>query len=119
VRRFALERRRGKFRRRGAFERGASCDLVRTFRLNRPVFGGPRRVALRTVVRVARRARVRVTVKRGRRTVLRFARRTVAGGHTLRLRLRARGLRRGRYTIRLAARRGRTVVRSSLTARRL
>ena len=119
LRRLALQRRGGRFRRRGGFDRRPSCDLVRTFRLAGPVFGGSRRASLRAVVRVARRARVRVTVRRGRRVVLRFATRTVRAGHTLRLRLKDHGIRRGRYTVRLAARSGRTVVRATLAARRL
>ncbi len=119
VRRFALERRHGKFRRRGAFDRGTSCDLVRAFRLARPVFGGPRHVALRAVLQVSQRARVRVVLKRGRRTVVRFRRRTVPANHVLRIRFHSRTLRPGRYTLRLAARHGKTVVRSTLTARRL
>ncbi len=119
VRRFALERRRGRFRRRPSFARGPSCDPIRRFSLSRPVFGGRRGAPLGIAVRVSQRARVSLTARRGRRVVRRFRARTVPAGRTRRLRLPAAGLPRGRYTIRVAARRGGGVVRAALGARRL
>jgi hypothetical protein len=61
-------------------------------------------------------ARIRVT--QGAHTVKTYARR-VRAGRTQRLRLSARGLRRGDYRARLVVRSGRSVTRSTLLAHRL
>ena len=121
TRRVTLRRANGRFTRVGDFYRRASCDLVPSYKLTRPVFGGTRPRALGITYRVATRARVTVTVLRGRTWSRRFAARTVAANKTQRLTLPARGkLARGDYK-RAAGRRrrGRSTVTSTLMSRRL
>jgi hypothetical protein len=119
VRRLVLRRTRGKFRQRADFYRRASCDLVKTYKLERPVFGGPRNGALGISYQVTAPARVAVVVSRGNRTIKRFPAKSVAARRTYRLRLKARGLRRGDYRVRLTATAGATKVVSTLVSRRL
>ena len=116
VRRVAVRRSRGRFRRAPALERHGACSVVQSFALSRPVFGGaPRPRALRISLRLAESRRAAVVVRRGRRVVKRFPPRTLAAGRVHRLRLSARGLARGKYRIVLRA--GDAV--ATLTARRL
>jgi hypothetical protein len=120
TRRLVLARNsRGRFVRRHGLQRRIGCGLLAGFRLDRPVFGGTTSVALTGSYRLTRQSTVTLTVTRGRRVVKRF--RTVArpGGHTFRFSLRARGLRRGAYVVRLLAQSGEDQVVSLLTARRL
>ena len=71
--------------------------LIRTFRTTRGR-------QLTVVLRLGRPARVRIDVLRRGRVVRRLANRNLAAGRTLRVS--ARGLRRGRYTVRLKVTRG-------------
>jgi hypothetical protein len=119
TRRVALVRRNGRFRARPAFSGKDACGLLQSFKLERPVFGGKGRRNLGISFRVSQTARVAITVRRGSKTVKRFAARSRTGGKTYRLRLGAKGLRRGNYRLTLTARRGTTRVTSNLTARRL
>lgn len=119
IRRITLERRRGRFLARRPFYALASCNLVTIYRLSRPVFGGLGARPLTIAYRLNQDARVAVQVTRGRRTVRRFAARSRRAGATHRLRLRATGLRRGAYTVRLTARAGSVTVRRRLSATRL
>jgi predicted AlkP superfamily pyrophosphatase or phosphodiesterase len=76
--------------------------LIQRAKLMRPVFGrrsGPVRLSLR----VARRARVTVQLRRGGRVVKRVRLRNVRADRTYRLRISARGVRRGRYVVRVVA----------------
>ena len=112
TRRLALRRRNGRWIRRPAFERPTSCGLIRTFKLERPVFGGRSRRSLGIAYRLGRAARAVVTVSRNGRVVRRFRAQNAAADRTYRLRLSARGLRRGDYRVRVDVRRAgrRTVV---------
>jgi beta-glucosidase len=115
---FALRRSGGRFSRRPAFRRRASCGPIRAFRLSGPSFGGSGGRPLGIAYRLGSRARVRVVVLRGRRVVRRFRVRVRRGGRTYRFRVPSRGLPPGEYRVRLAARgagvRKRVVLRSRL-----
>jgi hypothetical protein len=109
----------GRFHTRRSHHRRGSCGLVRSFKLERPVFGGARGTPLRLSYRLNRRADVTVTVSRGTRTVRRFVRARQAAGRTYRLSLRAGRLARGDYRVRLRAVRGGRRVSATLVTRRL
>jgi hypothetical protein len=119
VRRVTLRRVDGRFTSRPDFYRRATCDLLSSFKLERPVFGGRSNRDLGISYRLADAARVEVVVRRGSRVVRRFAASQRSGDRTFRLRLDAEGLARGDYRVTLSARRGATTVRSVLTTRRL
>jgi choice-of-anchor B domain-containing protein len=119
VRRIALRRVGGKWSRRPEFYRRASCDLLRSFKLERPVFGGRTNRALNVSYQASSAARAEVTVLRGAKVVRRFAARDVRARRTMRARLDASKLRRGTYTVRIVLRRGGETVTSTLSARRL
>ncbi|HEX2087767.1 MAG TPA: Ig-like domain-containing protein, partial [Solirubrobacteraceae bacterium] len=118
-RRVALRRSRGRFAVRPSFYRHDSCGLVRSYKLTGPAFGGRTRRSIGISYVLNRPGRVRVDVLRGRRVVKRFGARDRQAGVVYRLRLGARGRRRGDHRFRLVATSGATVVRSVLTARRL
>jgi hypothetical protein len=115
VRRAAVIRRRGRFTLRPAFQRTDRCGTLRNAKLERPVFAGTTGRALRVAYRLGERARVTVTLTRGGRVVRRVSSGVRAAGRTYRLRIRARGLRRGDYTVRITA----GAARAALVARRL
>jgi hypothetical protein len=119
TRRVTLRRSGGRYTRVGDFYRRASCDLVPSYKLSRPVFGGTVDRNLGISYRTARAAQVTVTVLRGSRIVKRFPLRKAAANRAVRLRLPAKGLARGDYTVRLVARAGSEVVSSKLVSRRL
>ena len=116
VRRLVLRRRHGRFALARRHYRRGSCALLRSFKLQRPVFGGRARTPLRVAYRLTQPARVTLTVTRNGRTVLRRVR-GARSGRTYRLALAPRA--RGVYRVRLVAQaRGRRAT-SILTARRL
>jgi hypothetical protein len=120
IRRVALLRRGGRFRVRPPFYRRQGCGLLTSFKLGGSVFGGRRDKSLGITFVLNRSARVFVEVRRAGRVVKRFD--EIQHEATLmprRLRLPARGLRRGDYTIRLQAVRPGQTVTDTLTARRL
>ena len=119
TRRFALRRRNGRFALRPSFFRATSCATLQSFKLERPVFGGRGGRSLGISFRIARAGRVRVDVLRGRKVVRRFPARVREAGRIHRLRLSGRGLRRGRYRVRLRYRGDQATLRSSLFAQRL
>jgi hypothetical protein len=119
TRRVTLRRSGGRFKRVGDFYRRASCDLVPSYKLTRPVFGGTVDRNLGISYRTARSAQVTVTVLRGSTIVKRFPLNRVAANRTVRLSLPARGLARGDYKVRLVARAGSETVTSTLVSRRL
>jgi hypothetical protein len=96
-----------------------SCRLVRTFKLERPAFGGRTRTPLRIAYRMTARSDVTVTVKRGRRTVKRFVTRGAAAGRVVRLTLPSGKLARGDYSVQLRAVSGENQVSVTLAARRI
>lgn len=119
VRRVYLRREDGRFRvRPDAFLRG-SCGILASFKLERSVFGGRAGRALGISYRLAQDAE-RVTVRvlgRGGRALRATGTRS---GRTYRLRLGARGIRRGRdVRVRIAVTRGGVTTTETLTARRL
>lgn len=121
TRRIVLRRSQGRFSREPDFYRRATCDLLPSYKLERPAFGGSSRRSLGISYRLAKAGRVGVTVLRGNRVVKRFSSRAVGARRTYRLRLSARGLGRGEYRVRLsgqAAQGGETIT-STLTARKL
>jgi hypothetical protein len=110
---------RGRFSARPSHYRRESCGLLRAFKLERPVFGGPRRARLAGSYRLTTRGKVTVTVSRGTKVVKRFAAVERGPGRTFRFSLPARGLARGDYTVRLLAQSGEDQVSAVVTARRL
>jgi hypothetical protein len=96
VRRFALRRARGRFAARPALERRSDCGVLRAASLSTPAFGGR---GLAVALRLAQARTASVEVRRERRTVRRFPARQYAAGALHRLRISARGLRRGEYRI--------------------
>ena len=117
VRRVVLRKRNGRMTRAARHHRRGDCEVLRSFKLERPVFGGRQRTALRIAYRLSRAARVTLTVSRGRRVV---ARRTAsrAARQTFRLALSPRA--RGVYRVRVVAEAaGGERVGATLTARRL
>ena len=112
VRRVVLRRHDGRFTRVARHYRRGDCELLRSFKLQRPVFGGRQRTPLRAAYRLTRASQVRVELLRGRRVV---ARRTASaqGGRTYRVAFKPK--RRGVYRVRITA----GTVTSTLTARRL
>ena len=118
-RRIALVRRRGRFRAAPAYYRRASCGLLSSYKLTRPVFGGRAGRDQGIAFRVSRAARVSVTVSRAGRTVRRFRTARRRARRTHRLRLPARGLPRGAYRFRITVRAPGRSVAATLTARRL
>ena len=107
-----LRKRHGRFSHVARHYRRGDCELLRSFKLQRPVFGGRQGTPLRVAYRLTRAAPVTMSVMRGRRVV---ARRTVnsAAGRTVRLAFRPSH--RGVYRVRIAV----EGVTSTLTARRL
>jgi hypothetical protein len=106
----------GRVRVRRSHRRRASCDLVRSFRLRRPVFGGTSGAPMAGSFRLAAPARVTPTLTRGRKVVKRLA---AGERRSFRFSLPARGLRRGSYAVRLVARSGEDQVSAVVGARRL
>jgi acyl-homoserine-lactone acylase len=119
TRRLALRRSAGRYRVGPNFERRETCRLLTSFRLSRPAFGGRTRNSLGISYRVAFPADVRIEVLRGRRVIRTFRRSGRRAGRTHREKLRSRGLRAGRYRVRITARWRRATETATLTAARL
>jgi hypothetical protein len=119
VRRLVLRRSGGRFSRRADYFRRATCDLLNQFKLERPVFGGPRRVTLKASYRLAAAARVTVTITKGSKVIKRYKAVKRAAKKTYRITLPAKRRARGDYKIRLQATAGGQRVNSVLTSRRL
>jgi hypothetical protein len=118
ARRIALRRRGGRLSRRPNFQRRDTCDLLTSYKLERPAFGGRTGRPLGITFRLSRNGTARLRVTKGAHTVKTYARRMRAN-RTQRIRLSARGLARGDYRFRLVVRSGRAVTRSTLVAARL
>ena len=119
VRRFAVRRRGGRWSVRPAYYDRPPCGLLSSFKLERPVFGGPRNRDLGIAYRLNRRADVTVVVTRGDRVVRRYPLRNRIAATTHRLRLDSERLPRGDYRVRIIARSGARAVTRTLTARRM
>jgi hypothetical protein len=94
---YVVQRRAGRFVRRGAVRRRPSCGAVRSFAVGAPVFGGSRGRPLVVSLRLAPGLRGRLELRHGGRTLRHV---TVRRG-TARWPINARGLPRGAYRLRL------------------
>ena len=103
VRRVVLRRDGGRLTVRPTHHRSDGCGIVRSAKLERPVFGGRTNRALGIAVRLNRAARVQVTILRGTRVVRRYAARSLPAARTLRLRFDSEGRPRGDYRVRVEA----------------
>ena len=112
VRRIVLRKQGGRFHKVARHYRRGDCEVLRSFKLQRPVFGGRQDTPLRIAYRLTRTARVKVELLRGKRVIARFAGQR-PGGRTFRLALRPS--RRGVYRVRITV----GDVRSTLTARKI
>ena len=119
TRRHVVQRRNGKWRKRPPHFRRGSCDLVPSFKLTFPTFGGTTNRTLGISYRLSTKARVSVTVKRGKQVVRKYRTVRRKAGKRFVLRLPAAGLARGDYRVKLVAKAGKRKVRSKLVARRL
>jgi hypothetical protein len=120
TRRIVLLRRDGRFRPRPGHFGRESCRILRTFKLERPVFGGANRKSLGIAYRLAVPGRVTVTIRRGDEAVRRYRARDRAPDRTYRLRLTARQLRRrGDYRVTVRVISGEQRQTRTLTSRRL
>jgi hypothetical protein len=119
TRRTVLRRSKGRFAKRPPFHRRSTCGTLESFKLQRAVFGGTRRVPLRIAYRLKRRASVKVRVLRGKKVVKSFKARTAKGGKTVRLRYPASAARRGDHRVRITVTRGSRRTVATLTSRRL
>ena len=120
VRRVALVRRGGRFHRRPAFYRRASCGAIASFKLERPVFGGRSNRAVDVTYRLGVSGRTTLELLRGSRRVRRLApTRVRLQGRAHRVRIASEGLRRGDYRVRVTVRSGGRTTAATLTARRL
>jgi hypothetical protein len=118
-RRAAQIRRRGRFGSRPSFYRRTDCGEIRSFKLEREVFGGPSHRSVGIAYRLRDDARVTVTVLRGKHVVRRWTNAAARQHRTYRLRLAAGKLKRGNYRVRLTAVEGATTTTASLTTRRI
>jgi hypothetical protein len=119
TRRLDRERRGGRWSNRPAHYGREGCTLLRSYKLERPVFGGTNRRSLGIAYRVLEESRVTVTVKRGSKVVKRYRAATRGPGRAHRLRLSQKGRPRGDYKVTVrATRNGRSQSRT-LTSRKL
>jgi hypothetical protein len=116
VRRVALRRVRGRFRKLRKVEQIEACALLRAFKLGRTVFN--RRTPLGISFKVGQTSSVRVTIKRKGKRVERFSD-TYRSGRTHRLSFSGRGQRPGLYHVKVLAERQGRVNQVTLGARRL
>jgi len=119
VRRVALRRQGGRFALRRSFARRDRCVLLRSFKLERPGFGGRANRSVGVSYRLGEPSRVRVRVLRGGRTVKSFPAREVAAGVLVRLRFDAERRPRGDFSFVIDARSSRGRVTATLVARRI
>jgi hypothetical protein len=81
----------------------AALDPLKKFSLGRPVFGGAKRKNLKITYRLRERSNVRLTLHRGSKRIRVLSRGTRGAGKH-KLLLKPRGLRRGRYSVRIVVR---------------
>ena len=96
-------------------------NLLSSFKLGRPVFGGVRNSRLTVRYRLRERASVIVSLYRGSKRVARLSRGTRSANRTYRITVNPRRLRRASYTVRIFVRSadGRRVQSARLAAKRL
>ena len=120
-RRIALVRRNGRFSALPSYSGRDGCGAIRSFKLERPVFGGPTNRPLSLSFRVGSQSTASVTVRRGNRVVRTSRARSYTAGRTHRLRFTVKRATypRGRYRVTLTVRdaSGRTTSRTLTTQR--
>jgi hypothetical protein len=116
-----LDRRRsgGRWSARPAHYGREGCTLLRSYKLERPVFGGTTRRSLGISYRLLSSARVTVTVRRGKQVVKRYRAATRSAGRTHRLRFAQKRRPRGDYRVTVRATRSGRTVQRTLTSRKL
>jgi hypothetical protein len=114
-RQVALRRKRGRWYVLDPFQRRDACGFLRSFALSAPAF----RKRLRVAFQVSEPANVTLDLLRGRKRVRRLASGEYRRIATQRLRIPARGLRRGVYRVRLRAKGERRAITAVLTTRRI
>ena len=120
LRRIAVQRRKGRFTVRPAFQRANSCtNLLGAFRLNRPVFGGRQKRALFASFRLNQAADVKLTVTRNGKVVRTTQRKRYAAGKGVTTRVTPKGRGRGGYKVSISAERQGRSATAVLTSRRL
>jgi murein tripeptide amidase MpaA len=120
VRRVAVRRVNGRLSKRASYYRRATCGLLRSYKLTRPVFGGRTSRALYASFQLERAARVTVTVLRGNRVIRRMGPTQRRAGLTHRVRIDPARLPRGDYRVLVTAVDGAgRRVSATLTSRRL
>jgi hypothetical protein len=95
------------------------CTLLRSYKLERPVFGGTTRTSLGIAYRLLEQSRVTVTVRHAGKVVKRYRARTAAPGRTHRLRFAQKRRPRGDYAVTVRAVRGKRSQKRTLTSRKL
>jgi hypothetical protein len=118
-RRITLRRRGGKWTKLPQFYKSASCGLLSSYKLSRPVFGGTGKRPLGIAYRLSRPGRVTVDVLRGKERLQRFKTRSRKAKRTYRNTFKATGRPRGEYRVRVTVRSGKATLRSVLVSRRL
>jgi len=113
-----LLRAKGHFSSRPSFYRRASCGLLTSFKLERPAFGGPSNAPLGIAYQLGAPARVTIRVTQGKRNIATFNAGARQAHKTNRLRLAAKSLARGDYTVRISVQTGARTLTSALVARR-
>lgn len=117
-RQVAVVRRHGRFHARPQYVTRRTCAALTVVGLNRPVFGGSNNRRLGIYYRLHRTMSVNLTLMRGKHVVRRLrAKRQSSGGY--KLHVSSRRLRRGNYTVRMIAKRGKTTRTVKLAAARL
>ncbi len=120
LRRIAVQRRKGRFTVRPAFQRANSCtNLLSAFRLNRPVFGGRQKRALFASFRLNAAADVKLTVTRKGKVVRTTKRKRYPAGNGRTIRVTPKGRARGDYKVTISAERTGRSATATLTSRRL
>ncbi|HEX8101411.1 MAG TPA: hypothetical protein VF533_02270 [Solirubrobacteraceae bacterium] len=119
ARRLVLRRKHGRFTKRPDFFRRDRCDLLRRFKLERPVFGGPRKVTLKGAYQLSADAKVTITISRGSKVVRRYKAVSREAERTYRFTLPAKRRAKGDYRVRVRAVSAATRVTATLTSRRL
>ena len=117
VRRVALQRKGGKWKRMKTFQHRRPCGLLDGSRLSRPLFGG-RGGNLVVNFTLAESAEVEITVRRGKKVVKTEAKRMYAARQIHRVKLLPRTARRGRYKVEVSATRPGRAATATLHARR-
>jgi len=119
VRRFSLRRANGRFKLLKDFAKPLSCGLVRKSELSGNAFGGRTNKALAIRFRLEEAAKVTTTVRRNGKVVKRFKKMTYQPNRNVTLELAPKGLKKGTYSVEIAADRGQSRATTTLSARKV